>query len=88
MPNAETKASESVGEKLKPTAKSTGNGDEGEEDAEGEWEDLEAEGEGKRKEQKVYVLKGGFVEWQEVFGEDTRLTEGYEKSIWKEGYWM
>jgi Cdc25 family phosphatase len=53
-------------------------------DADAEWEDVEEE----KKEQKVYVLDRGFVGWQERFGEDTRLTEGYRKEIWKEGYWM
>ena len=47
------------------------------------------EGEVEEKtEQKVYVLEQGFVGWQEKFGEDSRLTEGYRKEIWKEGYWM
>merc|ERR1712093_870291 len=41
-----------------------------------------------KKEQKVYVLDRGFVGWQERYGEDPRLTEGYRKEIWKEGYWM
>lgn len=49
----------------------------------GEWEDVE-----EKKEQKVYVLDRGFVGWQERYGEDPRLTEGYRKEIWKEGYWM
>lgn len=49
-------------------------------------EGKESEGQG-MKEQEVYVLKGGFVEWQERFGEDSRLTEGYEKTLWKYGYW-
>ena len=40
------------------------------------------------KEQKVYVLDRGFVGWQERFGEDARLTEGYSKELWKDGYWM
>lgn len=48
------------------------------------WEDVD---EGK-KEQVVYVLDRGFVGWQERFGEDARLTEGYRKEIWKDGYWM
>lgn len=55
-----------------------------EEDKDAEWEDVEDEG----KEQKVYVLDRGFVGWQERYGEDPRLTEGYRKEIWKEGYWM
>jgi hypothetical protein len=45
------------------------------------------EGEGKeKKEQKVFVLNRGFVGWQEAYGEDTRLTEGYRKEIWQDGY--
>ncbi|RDL38908.1 Uncharacterized protein BP5553_03248 [Venustampulla echinocandica] len=40
------------------------------------------------QQQKVYVLERGFVGWQEQFGEDTRLTEGYRKELWKDGYWM
>lgn len=55
------------------------------EDKDAEWEDVEEEGE---KEQKVYVLDRGFVGWQERYGEDSRLTEGYRKEIWKDGYWM
>jgi rhodanese-related sulfurtransferase len=51
------------------------------EHADGEWEDAE-----EKKEQKIYVLDRGFVGWQERFGEDTRLTEGYRKEIWKDGY--
>ncbi|TAQ83780.1 hypothetical protein B7494_g7895 [Chlorociboria aeruginascens] len=47
-----------------------------------DWEDVEPES------QKVYVLDRGFVGWQERFGEDSRLTEGYRKEIWKDGYWM
>ncbi|KAK4544070.1 hypothetical protein LTR36_004568 [Oleoguttula mirabilis] len=41
-------------------------------------------GKGEAKGQKVYVLEGGFVRWQEVFGEDTELTEGYVKDLWAE----
>lgn len=52
------------------------------EDKYAEWEDVEEE----KKEQKVYVLDQGFVGWQERFGEDPRLTEGYRKEIWKNGY--
>jgi Cdc25 family phosphatase len=40
------------------------------------------------KEQRVYVLDRGFVGWQENYGEDERLTEGYRKELWKDGYWM
>lgn len=42
----------------------------------------EAEKKGK---QRVYVLKGGFTEWQEKYGEDEVLTEGYQKDIWEFG---
>ncbi|CAP65470.1 uncharacterized protein PODANS_6_9700 [Podospora anserina S mat+] len=54
--------------------------------------EAEAEGEGENKkpavEQRVYVLDRGFVGWQEAYGEDERLTEGYRKELWKDGYWM
>jgi len=36
--------------------------------------------------QKVYVLDRGFAGWQEIYGEDERLTEGYVKDLWKDGY--
>jgi rhodanese-related sulfurtransferase len=41
---------------------------------------------GKAKKQKVVVLKGGFTEWQEKYGRDGGLTEGWEKDIWEFGY--
>jgi rhodanese-related sulfurtransferase len=34
--------------------------------------------------QQVYVLEGGFVHWQEKYGEDQKLTEAYVKDIWDE----
>lgn len=34
-------------------------------------------------EQEVYVLDRGFVGWQQVYGDDERLTEGYVKDIWE-----
>lgn len=43
------------------------------------------EGEGKK--QMVYILEGGFVRWQEKFGEDTRLTEGYQADIWQDSWY-
>ncbi|KAI5211851.1 hypothetical protein AUEXF2481DRAFT_95035 [Aureobasidium subglaciale EXF-2481] len=49
-------------------------------------EEQEKEGEGKKRGQTVYVLDGGFVKWQEVYGEDKELTEAYEKDIWEFGY--
>ena len=39
------------------------------------------------EEQKVYVLDRGFVGWQEVYANDERLTEGYRKELWEDGYW-
>ncbi|KAH8729108.1 Rhodanese-like domain-containing protein [Phaeosphaeriaceae sp. PMI808] len=52
---------------------------------EGEKEE-EKEGETKKKpKQKVVVLSGGFTEWQEKYGADKGLTEGWEKSIWEWG---
>ncbi|KAJ6256342.1 hypothetical protein Dda_8840 [Drechslerella dactyloides] len=36
--------------------------------------------------QEVYVLDGGFVRWQEKYGEDERLTESYDKELWSMGY--
>ncbi|EME43809.1 hypothetical protein DOTSEDRAFT_44167 [Dothistroma septosporum NZE10] len=32
--------------------------------------------------QKVFVLDGGFQKWQEKYGMDTKLTEGYVKDLW------
>lgn len=42
------------------------------------------DGEGEK--QVVYVLDQGFVRWQELYGEDERLTEGYVKDLWEFGY--
>ncbi|MCJ1385843.1 hypothetical protein MMC17_008967 [Xylographa soralifera] len=33
-------------------------------------------------EQKIYILDGGFVKWQEKYGPDSRLTEAYAPDIW------
>ncbi|KAI5270430.1 hypothetical protein E4T47_06234 [Aureobasidium subglaciale] len=44
------------------------------------------EGKEKKRGQTVYVLDGGFVKWQAVYGEDKELTEAYEKDIWEFGY--
>lgn len=35
---------------------------------------------------RVYVLKGGFTRWQQDYGEDSEVTEGYNKELWKSGY--
>lgn len=32
--------------------------------------------------QRVYVLDRGFQGWQEEYGTDERLTEGYRKELW------
>jgi rhodanese-related sulfurtransferase len=45
----------------------------------------EGEGAKEGKKQKVYVLAGGFTMWQEKYGQDENLTEGYEKDIWEFG---
>ncbi|KAL2815295.1 Rhodanese-like domain-containing protein [Aspergillus granulosus] len=34
--------------------------------------------------QEVFVLEGGFVQWQEKYGKDVRLTEAYVEDIWRE----
>lgn len=34
-------------------------------------------------EQEVLVLSEGFTGWQEKFGTDERLTEGYSKELWQ-----
>ncbi|KAF2792182.1 hypothetical protein K505DRAFT_376239 [Melanomma pulvis-pyrius CBS 109.77] len=39
-----------------------------------------------RKAQRVLVLDGGFTKWQEKFGGDERLTEGWLKDVWEFGY--
>ncbi|OMP88995.1 CDC25-like phosphatase YCH1 [Diplodia seriata] len=36
--------------------------------------------------QEVCVLEGGFVRWQEKYGMDETVTEGYKKEIWEYGY--
>ncbi|KAI5795488.1 hypothetical protein DFH27DRAFT_484351, partial [Peziza echinospora] len=46
-----------------------------------------AEGDaGETKKQEVLVLDGGFVEWQEKYGNDSRLTENYNAKLWEDGY--
>jgi len=46
----------------------------------------EGEGSGKEKKQRVVVLRGGFTQWQEKYGADEKLTEGWQKDIWEFGY--
>lgn len=69
----------SVGEAMKKNREAAENKAD-----DGEWEDVEEASE--KKEQKVYVLDQGFVGWQEIYGEDSRLTEGYRKEIWENGF--
>lgn len=45
---------------------------------------LRALGEQPLEGQTVYVLDRGFVGWQEAYGEDERLTEGYRRELWAE----
>jgi Cdc25 family phosphatase len=35
---------------------------------------------------KVWILRGGFTQWQQLYGEDETVTEGYQKDIWQYGY--
>lgn len=34
----------------------------------------------------IFILRGGFSNWQSLYGEDKELTENYAKDIWKYGY--
>ncbi|KAF1980193.1 Rhodanese-like protein [Bimuria novae-zelandiae CBS 107.79] len=45
----------------------------------------EGKGGKEKKEQRVVVLKGGFTQWQEKYGLDETLTEGWQKDIWEFG---
>ncbi|KAL7273835.1 hypothetical protein RUND412_003287 [Rhizina undulata] len=49
-------------------------------------EAIESSVDGEVKQQEVYVLDGGFVKWQEKYGNDERLTEKYIKELWAYGY--
>ncbi|KAH6605354.1 hypothetical protein Trco_007061 [Trichoderma cornu-damae] len=44
---------------------------------------LAALGEEPPVEQEVYLLERGFTGWQEDYGEDERLTEGFRREIWR-----
>ncbi|QSL67191.1 hypothetical protein MERGE_001581 [Pneumocystis wakefieldiae] len=37
---------------------------------------------------KVYVLRGGFVEWQKKYGNDEELTDKYNKELWEKNLWI
>ncbi|PYH39255.1 phosphatase YCH1 [Aspergillus neoniger CBS 115656] len=41
-------------------------------------------GEEESKKQEVFVLEGGFVQWQEKYGPDERLTQAWVEDIWRE----
>ncbi|KAL2834255.1 Rhodanese-like protein [Aspergillus cavernicola] len=41
-------------------------------------------GSGESHKQEVFVLEGGFVQWQEKYGKDVQLTEAYVEGIWQE----
>ncbi|KAL3428515.1 hypothetical protein PVAG01_02024 [Phlyctema vagabunda] len=68
----------STAEKMKKNA-AVEKGLQGQEEDEEEEEEVE-------EEQKVFVLEGGFVKWQERFGPDQKLTEAWRKEIWEDGY--
>ncbi|OWB80204.1 hydrolase activity protein [[Candida] boidinii] len=34
----------------------------------------------------IWILKGGFVKWQELYGDDNSVTSDYDKKIWEFGY--
>ncbi|KAF2824532.1 Rhodanese-like protein [Ophiobolus disseminans] len=57
----------------------------GREEGGGEVGKNEEDGEGKEKKQRVVVLRGGFTEWQEKYGRDGGLTEGWERDVWEFG---
>lgn len=33
----------------------------------------------------IWVLQGGFSKWQQEYGEDVDVTEGYDKELWQFG---
>ncbi|XRM48620.1 Cdc25 phosphatase Ibp1 [Aspergillus tubingensis] len=41
-------------------------------------------GEEESKKQEVFVLEGGFLQWQEKYGPDERLTQAWVEDIWRE----
>lgn len=72
-------------ERLDPTSWVESKGEVSEGAQKGEEEGKDGGNEGKKK-QKVVVLQGGFTEWQEKYGSDEKLTEGWQKDIWEMGY--
>jgi rhodanese-related sulfurtransferase len=75
-------------ERLIGKAKNKGQHGDEEKEVEGKDGQISKSGDGdtKKGEQKVYVLEGGFVKWQEKYGKDKNLTEAYAEDIWKYGY--
>lgn len=69
-----------VGEKMVRNKIQSEGGEKGE--GEGEWVDVDEEKEERKKTQRVYVLERGFEGWQEKFGRDERLTEGWSEELW------
>ncbi|KAK7610705.1 Rhodanese-like domain-containing protein [Phyllosticta paracitricarpa] len=51
-----------------------------------ERERLNGQQQQQQQQQEVKVLEGGFVRWQEKYGTDESVTEGYVEDIWKYGY--
>lgn len=49
----------------------------------GEEGEEERDADGNVKKQEVVLLTGGFTEWQEKYGEDESVTEGYRKELWR-----
>lgn len=34
----------------------------------------------------VYVLRGGFAKWQELYGDNKQLTEDYDTELWANSF--
>ncbi|CAK7902975.1 CDC25-like phosphatase Ych1p [[Candida] anglica] len=47
--------------------------------------DLEAKDQQYFDNVNVWVLRGGFTKWQEEYGKDLEVTEGYDEEIWSFG---
>ncbi|KAF2113339.1 Cdc25 family phosphatase-like protein Ibp1 [Lophiotrema nucula] len=70
--------------RLDPESKIERKGEVKEEKEDGDKGDKEEEVAGAK--QQVVVLQGGFTKWQEKYGGDAKLTEGWRKDIWEFGY--
>ncbi|TLD36067.1 Cdc25 family phosphatase-like protein Ibp1 [Venturia nashicola] len=75
-------------ERLFGPSKSEGQHGDEEKEVDGKDGEISKSGEDikKKGEQKVYVLDGGFVKWQEKYGKDKKLTDAYAEDVWAEGY--